>query len=212
VKAITGILLVILLVGTVAAYQLLPFPVEGAWATDEAGFSGQMSSWLQSSFLKAQLPNLATLRKLDPHLAEATLERFFPFTLGVNCTYYPVLWNLREGTRNWDLLSSGDLVPSTRDATVTITLPVEPISQNTSRFLIAFITALKAQQLTDQVNELAVEANDRIIIGLTDGMHLFFLADTTIYERHLPSLKLYLGKARQEGKKELHFEFNDVVG
>ncbi|MCX5970113.1 MAG: hypothetical protein NTV14_01120 [Coprothermobacterota bacterium] len=207
-KVVVALLLVALLAGTAAAYGLLLFPVESAWADGGDAFPILLTSLRWQSFLLARLPASADLIRQDPRLSEARLERYYPFTLGATFRHFTVVWRVREGSQGWEFLSSGNLVPATGEATISATFLAKPLSSAVSSFLLAFAAVLDEPTRKDVVG-LEVAAEGRVIVRLQDGTQLFFLAEEAIYRRHLPQLGLYLGKARQGGMKELHFEFND---
>ncbi len=207
-KAVIAFLLVALLAGTAAAYGLLLFPVESVWADGGEAFPTLLSSLQRNSFLLARVPALADLIGQDPRLSEARLERYYPFSLGVTFQHFAVVWRVREGTQSWEILSNGNLVPASGEATISATFLAKPLSSNVSRFLLAFAAVLD-EPTREEVIGLEVAAEGQVIVRLQDGTLLFFLAEEAVYRRHLPQLGLYLEKAKQGGMKELHFEFND---
>ncbi|MEI6309135.1 MAG: hypothetical protein WCP58_05790 [bacterium] len=207
-KAVVAFLLLALLAGTAAAYGLLLFPVESAWADGGESFPTLLTSLRWQSFLLARLPASVDLIRQDPRLGEAQLERYYPFALGATFRHFAVVWRVREGPQSWEFLSNGNLVPATGEATISATFLAKPLSSAASRFLLAFAAVVDEQTRKDVIG-LEVAAEGRVIVRLQDGTQLFFLAEEAVYRRHLPQLGLYLGKAKQGGMKELHFEFND---
>lgn len=207
-KAVVVFLLVALLAGTAAAYGLLLFPVESAWADGSEAFPTLLPSLQHQSFLLARLPALVDLIRQDPRLSEANLERYYPFSLGVSFQHFTVIWRMREGSESWEFLSNGNLVPATMDATISATFLAKPLSSAVSHFLLAFAAVLDEPTRKNVVG-IEVAAEGRVIVRLQNGMSLFFLAEEAVYRRHLAQLGLYLEKARQGDMKELHFEYND---
>lgn len=203
--------LVILLISTGLLYFYLPFPTDRVvWAQEGKGVLQSGTPDLKESFLLARLPSNEAMREIDPFYKEGLLERYYPFELRVQLKDYRALLSLKEDGQCWLLLESGELVEGPESSPV---IPVEffssPLPQLLSRNLADLLVSLP-HILYPEFISLRVESDGRLIVKLVDGLSLYFLLEENSYKRHLPYLQLYLEKARQEMKKELHFEFSDV--
>ncbi len=201
----------LLVIGTTLLYLFVPFPIDRVtWAQEGKGELESKIQVLKDSFLRAHLPSNETIREIDPLYKEGSLERYYPFELRIILVDYRALLSLEEDGRCWVLLESGELVGGPESPPF---IPAEffssPLPQQLNYSLADLLLSFPPLLYTE-VSSLRVESDDRLVVKLVDGLSLYFLLEENSYKRHLPYIQLYIEKARQDAKKELHFEFSDV--
>jgi len=202
-------LILLFFIGTPLLYLFFPIPVEKVTFEGTVFPTNSLKDDLcHQSFVLARLPQLPSLKEIDPGLKRAELERFFPFELRVRWIRYEVLLACSYRGKAMELLDNGDFVenPYSRP-TVTASTAIFPWPQEIKKALATLFMRIP-DKLLKSVVALEVESSGRIVLQLNDGLKCYFSPSNL--ERHLPYVELYVNTARKDGKKELHFEFSEV--
>lgn len=209
-KVFCAILLFLLCLIVPWLYTILPFPAELVLAGEPAPSPALAKAIPNGSFLHMAVPTVTQWQVLEPRVKEVRYSQYYPFTIQAFFSWQNSLISFRLDGDSWEWLESGQMIKSPDvEPTVTASFYATALPMELSLQAIDLLQQVPADLWT-QIIALQIAQNQQFIVELSDGLELFFRLEKENYERHLPFLQIYIEKARKDGKKELHFEFEDV--